>query len=161
MWGRIQNSFSDQISRFFHHFFSKIVVNPIPWRKLKWWHFRQKKWIQFLIHFRIFVHLFFRKSEWIPSPGENQSDGIFAKRSEFIFWPIFAVSFTIFFENPSESHPLAKIEVTALSPKEVKSSDFDQSGTIQMMKHNGRRKFHFLLLAMMFKLAINNDRIHI
>ena len=116
--------------------------------------------IHFLTNFRGFFHHFFRKSLWIPSLGENWSDGIFAKRSEFNFWPIFAVSLTIFFEHPSESHPLAKIEVTALLPKEVKSSDFDQSGTIQMMKHNGRRKFYFLLLAMMFKLAINNDRIH-
>ena len=75
---------------------------------------------------------------------------------------MFAFFLTIFFENPSESHPLAKIEVLAVSPKEVKSSDFDQSGTIHiMMEHNSRRKFYFLLLAMMFKLAINNDRIRI
>ena len=30
------------------------------------------------------------------------------------------ILFTIFFENPSESHPLAKIEAMAFSPKEVK-----------------------------------------
>ena len=54
------------------------------------------------------------------------------------FSPFFV---TYIFENPSESHPLAKIEVTAFSPKKVKSSDFDQSGIIQMMKHNSRRIF--------------------
>ena len=75
---------------------------------------------------------------------------------------MFAFSFNTFFENLSESHPLAKIEVISFSPKEVKSSDFDQSGTIHiMMEHNSRRKFYFLLLAMMFKFAINNDRIRI
>ena len=66
---------------------------------------------------------------------------------------MFTFFLTIFFDNPSESHPLAKIEVIAFSPKEVKSSDFDQSGTIQMMKHNGRRQFYFLLLAMMLTLT--------
>ena len=59
------------------------------------------------------------------------------------FSPFFV---TYIFENPSESHPLAKIEVTAFSPKKVKSSDFDQSGTIQMMKHNSRRKFLFFIV---------------
>ena len=81
MGGRIQNSFSDQFSPFFSPFFSKIVVNPISWRKLKWWHFRQEKWIHFLTNFRHLFHLFF--------------------------------------ENPSESLPLAKIKVMAFSSKEV------------------------------------------
>ena len=53
---------------------------------------------------------------------------------------MFAFFLTIFFENPSESHPLAKNDVTAFSPKEVKSSDLDQSGTIQMMKHKQPQK---------------------
>ena len=59
---------------------------------------------------------------------------------KFIFRPMFTFFLTIFFENPSESHPLAKIEVIAFSQKEVKSSDFDQSGTIQMMKHKQPQK---------------------
>ena len=60
---------------------------------------------------------------------------------------MFAFSFTIFFENFSKSHPLAKIEVMAFSPKEVKSSDFDQSGTIQMMKDKQPQKILFFIIS--------------
>ena len=35
---------------------------------------------------------------------------------------MFAFLFTISFKSPCESHPLAKIEVMAFSPKEVKST---------------------------------------
>ena len=60
---------------------------------------------------------------------------------------MFTFFLTIFFEKPSESHLLAKIEVIAFSPKEVKSSDFDQSGTIQMMKDKQPQKILFFIIS--------------
>ena len=60
---------------------------------------------------------------------------------------MFAFFLTIFFENPSESHPLAKNDVTAFSPKEVKSSDFDQNGTIQLLKHKQPQKILIFIIS--------------
>ena len=112
--------FLTNFRRFFWPFFSKIVVNPIPWRKLKWWHFRQKKWIQFLINFCIVVHHFFSKIRVNPIPWRKSKWWHFRQKKWIHFLTHFRGFVHNFFDNPSESHPLAKIEVTAFSPKKSK-----------------------------------------
>ena len=69
---------------------------------------------------------------------------------------MFAFLFTISFKSPCESHPLAKIEVMAFSPKEVKSTTTSctpETGKVKKLCWNFRR-----VITLFYRLSKRGSR---